>query len=182
MRYLKKTKNYMLVYKEVDDLNVIGYSAADFPGCPDDEKYSTSGYIFMITGGVISWKSIKQTLTASSTMQAKFVALYGAAAHSMWLKFFILALGIVDSISRPFIKMYCDNSSTVFFTKNNKTTSASKHTRIKFLVVREMVEIEEIDVEHISTKEMIANPLTKGLRPITFTKHVENIYGNCKVF
>jgi hypothetical protein len=173
MRYLQKTKDYMLVYREVDDLNAIGYSDADFAGCPDDEK-STSGYIFKMAGGAISWKSVKQTLTASSTMQAEFVALYGAAAHSMWLKNFISALGIVDSISRP-LKIYCDNSSAVFFTKNNKTTSASKHIRIKFLVVREMVENNEIEVEHISTEEMTADPLTKGLRPVIFAKHVENM-------
>lgn len=173
MRYLQKTKNYMLVYREVDDLNVVGYSDADFAGCPDDEK-STSGYIFKMAGGAISWKSVKQTLTASSTMQAEFVALYGAATHSMWLKNFISALGIVDSISRP-LKIFCDNSSAVFFTKNNKTTSASKHIRIKFLVVREMVEDNEIEVEHISTEEMTADPLTKGLRPVIFTKHVENM-------
>ena len=53
MRYLQKTKDYMLVYREVDDLNVIGYSDSDFAGCPDDEK-STSGYIFMLAGGAIS--------------------------------------------------------------------------------------------------------------------------------
>jgi hypothetical protein len=163
----------MLVYREVDDLNVVGYSDADFAGCPDDEK-STSGYIFKMAGGAISWKSVKQTLTASSTMQAEFVALYGAATHSMWLKNFISALGIVDSISRP-LKIFCDNSSAVFFTKNNKTTSASKHIRIKFLVVREMVEDNEIEVEHISTEEMTADSLTKGLRPVIFTKHVENM-------
>lgn len=112
MRYLQKTKDYMLVYREVDDLNVIGYSDADFAGCPDDEK-STSGYIFKMAGGALSWKSVKQALTASSTMQAEFVALYGAATHSMWLKNFISALGIVDSISRP-LKIFCDNSSAVF--------------------------------------------------------------------
>lgn len=128
----------------------------------------------MMAGGAISWKSIKQTLTASSTMQAEFVALYGVVTHAMWLKNFILALGIVNSISRP-LKIYCDNSSVVFFTKNNKTTSVAKHIRIKFLVVRVMVEDNEIEVEHLSTKEMIADPLTKGLRPIVFSKHVENM-------
>lgn len=173
MRCLQKTKGHMLVYREVDGLNVIGYSNADFAGCPNDEK-STFGYVSMLAGGAISWKSVKQTLTASSTTQAEFVALYGAATHAMWLKNFISALGIVDSISRP-LKIYCDNSSAVLFTKNNRTTSASKHIRIKFLVVREMVEDKEIEVEHISTEEMIAGPLTKGLRPIVFTKHVENM-------
>ncbi|XP_060170759.1 secreted RxLR effector protein 161-like [Lycium barbarum] len=67
MRYLKKTRDYMLVYRKVDDLEVIGYSDSDFGGCPDDLR-STSSFIFMLAGGVISWKSVKQTFTTSSTM------------------------------------------------------------------------------------------------------------------
>lgn len=69
MRYLKKTKDFMLVYKQSDYLQVVGYSDSDFAGCPDDLK-STSGYVFLMAGGAISWKSCKQTLVTSSTMQA----------------------------------------------------------------------------------------------------------------
>ena len=48
-----------------------------FAGCLDDRK-STSGFIFMMAGGAISWKSVKQTLTATSTMEAEYVACYEA--------------------------------------------------------------------------------------------------------
>ena len=58
MRYLQRTKDFMLIYRKVDDLKVVGYSNADFGGCLDDRK-STSGYIFMMAGGAISWKSTK---------------------------------------------------------------------------------------------------------------------------
>jgi len=68
-RYLQGTKNHMLTFKKSDQLQVIGYSDFDFAGCLDDRK-STSGSIFMMAGGAISWKSIKQTLTATSTMEA----------------------------------------------------------------------------------------------------------------
>ena len=128
----------------------------------------------MLAGGAVSWKSVKQTLTASSTMQAEFVACYGAASHAVWMRNFISALDIVDSIAKP-LTIYCDNSSAVSFTKNNRTTSASKHINIKFLVVREMVENGEILVEYICTEDMLADPLTKALRPIMFVKHVENM-------
>jgi hypothetical protein len=69
MRYLQGTKEYMLTYKRVDNLEIEGYTDSDLGGCPDDRK-STSGYIFMLAGGAISWKSKKQTIVASSTMQA----------------------------------------------------------------------------------------------------------------
>ena len=77
LRYIQGTKDLMLTYKKYDNLKVIGYSDADFAGCVDAKK-STSGYIFTLAGGAISWKSSKQTVTASSTMQAEFVACYEA--------------------------------------------------------------------------------------------------------
>ena len=67
MRYLQRTKDYMLVYRKMETLEVLGYTNSDFAGCSDDLK-STSRYIFMMAGGAISWNSVKQTLRASSTM------------------------------------------------------------------------------------------------------------------
>ncbi|XP_050915368.1 secreted RxLR effector protein 161-like [Lathyrus oleraceus] len=68
LRYLKGTKDYMLMYRQTDNLDVIGYSDSDFAGCVDSRK-STSGYIFMMTDGAISWRSTKKTLVANSTMK-----------------------------------------------------------------------------------------------------------------
>ncbi|XP_043702992.1 secreted RxLR effector protein 161-like [Telopea speciosissima] len=82
MRYLKGTKDFMLTYKRSDSLDVVGYTDVDFAGCPEDLK-STSGYVFLMVGGAISWKSVKQTLTASSTMQAEYVACYEANVHAL---------------------------------------------------------------------------------------------------
>ena len=48
----------MLVYKRLDNLEVVGDSDSNFGDCSDDHK-STAGYIFMLAGGAISWKSVK---------------------------------------------------------------------------------------------------------------------------
>ena len=84
MRYLKRTKDYMLIYKHVQDLQLVGYSDSDFAGC-QDEKKSTTGYIFKLAGGAVSWKSEKQKLIASSTTQAEFVACFSATTQAIWL-------------------------------------------------------------------------------------------------
>jgi len=44
-----------------------------------------SGYVYMLAEGAISWKSVKQTLIASFTMAAEFIACYKASNHGMWL-------------------------------------------------------------------------------------------------
>ena len=58
MRYLQRTKNFMLTDIKSDQLEIIGYSDFDFAGCQDSRR-STSGYIYMLVGGAISWKSAK---------------------------------------------------------------------------------------------------------------------------
>jgi hypothetical protein len=77
LHYCQGTKEIMLTYKRSEKLEIVGYSDADFAGCVDSRK-STSGYIFTLTGGAILWKSSKQTLVASSTMQAEYVTCYEA--------------------------------------------------------------------------------------------------------
>eukprot|EP00253_Pinus_taeda_P019588 PITA_19588 len=88
MRYLQGTKDYMLMYRRMDTLEVIGYSNSDFAGCVDSCK-STLGYIFMMAGGAVSWRSAKQTLIATSTMEVEFVSYFEATLHGVWLKSFI---------------------------------------------------------------------------------------------
>ncbi|RVW38120.1 Retrovirus-related Pol polyprotein from transposon TNT 1-94 [Vitis vinifera] len=143
------------------------------PGSLDDKK-STTGYIFMMAGGAVSWKSVKQTLTASSTMEAEYVACYEACCHAMWMRNIISALGVVDSISRP-LKLFCDNSAAVAFSKNTRSISRSKHIDVKFYFVKEKVAESLIDIEHMSTKSMLADPLTKGLPIIAFQEHVSQM-------
>ena len=53
LRYLKKTRDFMLTYRKSDHLEIIGYSDSDFEGCQDSRK-STSGYIYLLAGGAIS--------------------------------------------------------------------------------------------------------------------------------
>jgi hypothetical protein len=170
MRYLQGTKDYMLMYRRTDNLEVIGYSDSDFAGCIDSRK-STSGYIFLMASGAVSWRSAKQTLTATSTMEAEFVSCFEATSHGVWLKSFISGLRIMDSISRP-LRMYCDNSAAVFMAKNNKSGSRSKHIDIKYLAIRERIKEKKVVIEHFNTELMIADPLTKGMPPLKFKDHV----------
>ncbi|RVW56198.1 Retrovirus-related Pol polyprotein from transposon TNT 1-94 [Vitis vinifera] len=137
MRYLQGTKDYMLTYKRSEQLEVVGYSDSNYGGCLDSLK-STSGFVFMLTNGTISWKSEKQSITTSSTMEAEFVACFEASSHALWLRNFILGLGVVDSIAKP-LRIYCDNTAVVFFSKNGKFSSGSKHMDLKYLVVKERV-------------------------------------------
>jgi len=143
------------------------------PGCPDDRK-STSDLVFKMAGGAISWKSIKQTLTTTSTMEAEYVACYEATCQAMWLKNLISYFKVVESISRPLV-IFCDNTTAVYFSQNTKSSSKSKHFDIKYLFVREKILEFQTRIEHLATENMLADPLTKGLTVGVFQRHVTHM-------
>ena len=86
----------------------------------------------MMVEGVVLWKSVKQTLAASSTMKAEYVACYEATCHAIWLRKSISTLEVVHSISKP-LKLFCDNFAVVSFYRNTRSTSRSKHIESEVL-------------------------------------------------
>ena len=104
-------------------------------------------------------------------MEAEYVACYEATCHAIWLRNFVSRLHVIDSIMRP-LRIYCDNSVVVQFSKNNKTTGWSKHIDIKYLVVMGKIQNGIVFIEHIKNTLMLADPLTKCLPPKLFMDYV----------
>ena len=88
----------------------------------------------------------------------------------MWLKKFVPGLRVVDGIERP-LKIYCNNSPAVDYCHNNRSSGATKHIDIKFYVAKERIQDRTIDVKHLGTEEMLADPLTKRVPLRVFEKH-----------
>jgi len=82
------------------------------------------------------------------------------------LKNFVFGLKVVNSVERP-LKIFCDNSIAIFFSKNNKSGSRSKHIDIKFLVVRQDINRELVSIKYINIEFTIVDPL-KGLSAKVF--------------
>jgi hypothetical protein len=97
-------------------------------------------------------------------MYAEFIACYEALGQAIWLKIFIPDLRVIDNITKP-PTIYYDNKTTIFFSHNNKSSATAKHIDLTYLAVRERVQDHTINLEHIGTKEMLVDPLTKGLPP-----------------
>lgn len=160
----------VLCYHHVDNLELVCCIDVDLGGCIDDSM-STNGYIFLLCDGVVSWRSKKQTTRAVSTMESEYIGCFEAIEQCNWMKNLIYEMEIVRRIEKP-IKLYCDNTTAVFFAKKNKRSEASRLMDIKYLKVQDKVREGVIDIQHISTHDMVANPLTKALNVTVFNKHV----------
>ena len=63
------------------------------------------------------------------------MACYEATCHAIWLQNFISSLEVVHSISKP-LKLFCDNSAAVSFSKNTRSTSHSKHNDVNYFLLK----------------------------------------------
>jgi hypothetical protein len=81
----------------------------------------------------------------------------------------------VEDIIERSLKIYCDNEPSILYAHNNKKIKVAKHINIRFYVVKEEIQNQTISLEHINTKKMIADPLTKGLSPNVFREHLADM-------
>ena len=110
LKYLRRTIDCMLVYR-CEDLIPISNTDSDFQSNLDFRK-STSGCMFTLGGGAISWRSVKQSCIVDSTMEAKYVTACEAAKEAVWLKKFLSDLGVIRMEQFP-ITLFCENSEAV---------------------------------------------------------------------
>ena len=85
LRYIAGTLDYGIWYSQVDDFKLYGYTDNDWAGSLNDRK-STSGSVFSLGLGAITWSSKKQAITALSTTEAKYVAAPSAVSQAVWLR------------------------------------------------------------------------------------------------
>ena len=160
LRYLRGTTDLGLLYRP-DNPNLCGYSDADWAGDINDRK-STSGYVFIMSGSAISWRSKKQSSVALSTAEAEYIALSSATQEVMWLRQLMSSL-LKDYKLSESTTIYEDNQSAICIAKSQQQHGRSKHIDIKFHFTREQVELKNIQLVYCKSRDMIADVFTKPL-------------------
>ena len=166
LRYLKGTIQHGITYTKQSSGECVAYSDAEWGRDLDDRK-STSGYLFVINGGPVSWKSKKQSSVALSTAEAEYMALASSAQEAVWMRQLSSEIGI--EYTKPVI-IYEDNQSAIAMTKNPQFHGRTKHIAIKYHYIREQVNDGTVNVQYCSTENMLADMLTKPLASTQFSK------------
>jgi hypothetical protein len=163
LRYLAGTRSLGIMYGSNKPL-LLGYSDADFAGDPDSRK-STSGYVFLLCGGAVSWSSRKQATVAASTTEAEYMACASAVKEALWLRMLLNDLGVAVG---P-VNIMADNQSAIKIMRNPVSSMRSKHIDVAHHFVRERIARKEVVVAYVSTDAMVADVMTKALPTV---KHV----------
>ena len=158
LRYLSGTADYGITYGP-DPTDLLGYCDSDYAGDIDTRR-STSGYVFVMNGGAISWSSKRQQTVAASTTEAEYMAAGAAVKEGLWLRKLLLDLNIKCSDA---VCIFGDNQSTLKLLRNPVTSARSKHIDVIHHFARERVLRKEVCFRYIPTDQMVADVLTKAL-------------------
>ncbi|GKA40516.1 retrotransposon protein, putative, ty1-copia subclass [Tanacetum coccineum] len=155
------------------ELRISCYTNAGYLTDADDLK-SQTGYVFVLNGGAVDWKSAKQSIFATSSAEAEYIAAYDASKEAVWVRKFIFGLGVVPTIEEP-INMYCDNTGAIAIAKESGITKGARHFRAKVHYLREVIEFGDIKLEKVHTDDNLADPFTKALAFPKHSEHTRNI-------
>ena len=161
LRYLKGTMSYSIHFSGYPRV-LEGYCDANWIS-DADQLYATSGYVFLLGGGAVSWKSCKQTILTKSTMEAELTALDTASAEAEWLRDLLMDLPIVEK-PIPAISMNCDNQTVITKVNSSKDNMKStKHVKRRLKTVRKLRNSGVIALDYVHTSNNLADQFTKGL-------------------
>jgi hypothetical protein len=167
LRYVRGTVDRGLTFRADSDtgITLTGYSDSDWAGDKDTRK-SVSGYLFLVSGGVVSWRSQRQSVVALSSTEAEYVALAEACKEAAWLRRLLDDMGFPQAAT----PLKGDNQGALALAKNPVHHDRTKHIDTKYHFIREMVKEGKVDLDYCSSEDMLADGLTKVQGRVLFEK------------
>ena len=153
LRYLRGTCSLGFLFSRSAQLKLVGYSDSSHNVDIDDGK-STTGHVFYLDRSPITWSSQKQEIFALSSCEAEFMGEKEAAKQEIWLQE-VFSNIIGEACEKVTIRV--DNKSAIALTKNHVFHGRSKHIHRRFHFIRECVENEQVEVEHVPGSEKRAD-------------------------
>jgi hypothetical protein len=167
-RYLCGTTSYGLCYQGRPGLDKVldihGFVDADWAG-DMDRRRSTSGYVFNLFGGAISWMRKRQSVVALSTTKVEYMATTHASKEAVWLQRLCSGIGLVQQD----VRIDCDSQSAIFLAKNPTYHSKTKHIDVQYHFVRDMVEEKKVLLMKVDTLKNVADSLKKYVSTENFS-------------
>lgn len=164
LRYLAGTTTHGIFLQANSPMLLHAFSNADWAGDSDD-YLSTNAYVIYLGSNPISWSSKKQCGVSRSSTEAEYRAVANTASEIRWLCSLLIELHIQLSTT-PVI--YCDNIGATYLCANPVFHSRMKHIALDYHFVRNMIQSNALRVSHVSTRDQLADALTKPLSRASF--------------
>ena len=159
LRYVNRTKHYGILYTTTSHFRLVGYTKSDWVGSVDDRK-STLGYVFHLGCEAISQASKKQPIVSLSTVEVEYVTATAAACQTIWMRRMLRDLRH-DQEGTTII--FCDNTQAIALSKNSVFQKRTKHIDAKYHFIRELINNDEIVLQHCTSQGQFVDVFTKPL-------------------
>ncbi|XP_070019638.1 secreted RxLR effector protein 161-like [Nicotiana sylvestris] len=127
LRYLKGTADVGLTfYKDKLSESLVGYVDSDY-AWDLDKRRSLTGYIFTLSGIVISWKETLHSVVVLSAIEAEYIAITEVVKEAIWLQGLVSDLGLAQKKTQVF----CDIQSVIHLTKNYMFHERTNHIKAR---------------------------------------------------
>lgn len=156
-QYLKGTVTMGLTFLGRTN-EMVAFSDSSFADCKG--SVSTCGYIVRLFGDTIAWKTTKQKYVALSTCEAEYVAMSEASREIVSIDKSISK--IINKSLFPVV-LYCDNRAAIFCASTNRSNKLRHMTEVHQDYIKECVDCERIIIKWVSTKDQLADIMTKPL-------------------
>jgi hypothetical protein len=166
LRYVKGTLDFGILYNRSKDPRLCGYTDSDWAGSVDDRK-STSGYVFSLGTGAVTWTSKKQHAVALSSTEAEYRGAVKGACEAVWLRRMLSDMQMQQTEPTPLL---CDNQGVIKLAKNPVFHEHTKHVEVHCHFIRQLVEDGSIELQYCPTEDQTADILTKSLGPEKYVK------------
>jgi hypothetical protein len=149
-KYLKGTINCGInYYKDSNNHYISSYYDTDYVGDIISTK-STTGYIILLGGGIISWKSKLQSIITQSTTETEYIAINAVIKEAVYIKALLEELGYYKQVKFP---IDTDNNKALLLAKNPIFHKHTKHIAIKYHYIRDLIIKSIIDLNYIPFKD-----------------------------
>ena len=162
LKYLKGTLHFDLKFvKSEEPLRLMGYSDSDFASGNDYHSVSGYGYKLSNPSAFISWRSEKQSLIASSSCEAEYIAMHGAVCEALFLR--QLFSDFTNSPPQT-VLILADNQGAITLSKHSTYHKRTKHISLKFHATRKYVENKSVAIFYVPSKDNLADMATKPIK------------------
>jgi hypothetical protein len=173
LRFIEGTVDVEIIFRPDGDFQLYAWADASF--ATRELSRSQSGYCFALGLFNASFysKSSKQQLVTTSSTEAEYVSMFTCACELVWLRRILSQLGFPQGPT----KLYQDNQSTISWAQARDHFHKTKHVKVKYHFVRELINNAIIDVEYLNTNAMRADLFTKALNSETYWRLLEQEFG-----
>ena len=175
LKYVAGTTSWGVWYEPKEVFKLVGHTDNGWAGSLDD-RMSTSGSVFSLGSGAVTWSSKKQETVALSSSEAEYVAAGAAAKQAIWLRKMLKDLCCNQEEATI---VWCDNQSAIAITKNPSFHARTKHIEVQHHYIRKLVLEGKVVLKFCGTNEQDADIFTKALNQAKHMFFMEKI-GMCK--